>query len=216
MVTQSRPDLEVAGIKFVWIADLPLSAGKGGYVAKYEVSQGQYKAVAGTLPGGQPVANDDLPVNINSREEADRFCESLGEKARAGNSGFTGCALPNANQYLLICGLGPDSFDSNTTTVSAAAFGQLKLTGKSDTEHENTGVPNNDVRAVTVGGLNKFNLANVLGNALEWTADNRWFGLSHQTQGSAAQRNLVKPAQTPETRPRALVVGLRPILVRQP
>jgi hypothetical protein len=226
---QSRPDLIVAGLAFAWVPELPVPSGKGGYVSKYEVTQAQYKNIVGGLPGTQPTVADDLPVDVSSAAEANRFCQALAAnpelagKLKAENRDLASCRLPGVDQYLFLVrtegrgtrvALEKGDLDSNTTTVTATAFARLKLKDASDLEGENTGLPNNDVRAATVGLANQYHLSNLLGNALEWTAEGQWFGLSHQTVGIASGRVLVKPA--PPTRPGRLVVGLRPVLIISP
>src|SRR3954454_19861732 len=58
---------------------------RGFWIAKYEVTQGDWKRIVGELPGrltAELPAGDDLPVGNVNFAQAEEFCRELTEKAR--------------------------------------------------------------------------------------------------------------------------------------
>jgi formylglycine-generating enzyme len=147
---------------------------RGFWMAKYETTQGQWKRVAGKLPGG-PTAElpeqDDLPVGNVNFAEAEAFCRALTELGRA-----TGdlpsdweFRLPTEAQWEYACRAG---------TTTATAFGdalgskQANFRGKPYNGAEPGPSPG---KAAPVGRYpaNAWGLHDMHGNTFEWCRD--WY-----------------------------------------
>jgi formylglycine-generating enzyme required for sulfatase activity len=147
---------------------------KGFWMAKYELTQGQWKRVAGKLPD-RPTdklpENDNLPVGNVNFAEAETFCRKLTEHARASGELPAGWEfrLPTEAQWEYACRAG---------TTTATAFGD-KL---SSTQANFKGEPYNGAgpgpslgRAAVVGSYpaNAWGLHDMHGNTYEWCRD--WY-----------------------------------------
>jgi sulfatase modifying factor 1 len=147
---------------------------RGFWMAKYEVTQGQWKRIIGKLPG-EPTAElpegDDLPVGNVNFAEAEGFCRKLTEHARA--AGDLPAAwefrLPTEAQWEYACRGG---------TTTATAFGD-RLSSK---QANFKGMPYNGAepgpslgRAAKVGSYspNAWGLHDMHGNTFEWCRD--WY-----------------------------------------
>ncbi len=65
-------------------AQVDVALTRGFWMGKYEVTQGQWKRIAGALPGGVTLGEgDDSPVHSVNYEEALEFCRRLTALARA-------------------------------------------------------------------------------------------------------------------------------------
>src|SRR6516164_1101801 len=103
--SKAGDEREVAGIKLCWCppgkftmgsppneperrpdeAQVQVTLGRGFWMGKYEATQGQWKRVAGKLPGELTPAlgeGDDLPVGNVNFAEAEAFCRKLTEAGR--------------------------------------------------------------------------------------------------------------------------------------
>jgi formylglycine-generating enzyme required for sulfatase activity len=59
-------------------AQVTVTLTKGFWMAKYEVTQGQWKKVVGAFPDKQPAGEgDDFPVVSVNYAEAEQFCQKL-------------------------------------------------------------------------------------------------------------------------------------------
>ncbi len=148
---------------------------KGFWTGKYEVTQGDWKRIVGTLPGpltadgGQ---GDDLPVyNVNWPEAVD-FCSRLTEKGRVSGELPLGWEfrLPTEAQWEYACRAG---------TTTATAFGD-KISSKQanflgDKPYNGAEVGPALHRTTKVGSYppNAWGLCDMQGNVVEWCRD--WF-----------------------------------------
>ena len=147
---------------------------KGFWMARYEVTQGQWKRIIGKLPG-EPTAElpegDDLPVGNVNFAEAEGFCRSLTEQARASGDLPAGWEfrLPTEAQWEYAC---------RAATTTATAFGD-RLSSK---QANFKGKPYNGAepgpslgRAAKVGSYppNAWGLHDMHGNTYEWCRD--WY-----------------------------------------
>ena len=147
---------------------------KGFWMAKYELTQGQWKRIMGNLPGeltAELPEENDLPVGNVNFAEAEEFCRKLTELARASgdlpaNWEFR---LPTEAQWEYACRAG---------TTTATAFGD-KLSSK---QANFKGKPYNGAepgpslgRAAKVGSYppNAWGLHDMHGNTFEWCRD--WY-----------------------------------------
>ncbi|MEO8624594.1 MAG: formylglycine-generating enzyme family protein [bacterium] len=147
---------------------------KGFWMAKYELTQGQWSRVAGALPGeltAQLPAGDDLPVGNVNFAETEGFCRTLTEFSR--RSGALPAnwefRLPTEAQWEYACRAG---------TTTATAFGD-RLSSK---QANFKGTPYNGAEpgpslghAVMVGSYpaNAWGLHDMHGNTFEWCRD--WY-----------------------------------------
>jgi formylglycine-generating enzyme required for sulfatase activity len=144
----------------------------GFWMGTYELTQGQWKRIAGALPGGvAPGEGDDFPVHSVSYIEADELCRKLTDRAHASGDvpqGWEFC-LPTEAQWEYACRAG---------TTTATAFGnrlssrQANFSGKPYNGAEDGPSLN---RAVEVGRYrpNAWGLHDMHGNAFEWCRD--WY-----------------------------------------
>jgi formylglycine-generating enzyme required for sulfatase activity len=185
---------EVAGIKLCWCPPGKFMMGspaseperrpdedqvlvtltKGFWMAKYEATQGQWKRIAGKLPGkftAELPEDDDLPVGNVNFAEAEAFCRKLtllGHKSRDLPKEWE-FRLPTEAQWEYACRAG---------TTTATAFGD-KLSSK---QANFKGKPYNGGeegpslgRAAKVGSYaaNAWGLHDMHGNTFEWCRD--WY-----------------------------------------
>ncbi len=137
------------GMELVWIENLP-GTKDGGYVGKYEVTQGEYVKVMMSNPSA--FAGDPRqPVENVSWNDAMNFCQKLTTMERSGKSLPAGQAymLPTEEQWNFF--LADARFEDGITSRAA---GQ-----KMTSEVGSTGKPN------------KNGLYDVLGNVWEWCLD---------------------------------------------
>jgi formylglycine-generating enzyme required for sulfatase activity len=147
---------------------------RGFWMAKYELTQGQWHRVAGPLPGettAQLPARDDFPVGNVNFAETEEFCHELTRHARRSgalprNWEFR---LPTEAQWEYACRAG---------TTTATAFGD-RLSSK---QANFKGTPYNGAepgpslgRAAKVGSYpaNAWRLHDMHGNTFEWCRD--WY-----------------------------------------
>jgi formylglycine-generating enzyme required for sulfatase activity len=147
---------------------------KGFWMGKYEVTQGQWKRVAGKLPGeltAELGERDDLPVGNVNYTEAERFCRKLTEIGRLAGDLPSGWEfrLPTEAQWEYACRAG---------TTTATSFGD-KLGSK---QANFQGRPYNGAeagpslkRAAKVGSYpaSAWGLHDMHGNVFEWCRD--WY-----------------------------------------
>ena len=148
---------------------------QGFWAGKYEVTQGDWKRIVGTLPGPLTPAGgagDDFPVYNVNWPEAVEFCHRLSEKAHASGELPRGWEfrLPTEAQWEYACRAG---------TTTATAFGD-KISGKQanflgDKPYNGAEVGPALHRATKVGSYppNAWGLHDMHGNVVEWCRD--WF-----------------------------------------
>jgi formylglycine-generating enzyme len=145
---------------------------RGFWMGKYEVTQGEWKRIAGGLPAELTAgAGDDFPVYSMNFAEAEGFCRKLTELARSSGELPAGWEfrLPTEAQWEYACRAG---------TRTATSFGD-KLSSK---QANFQGKPYNGAeegpslkRAAPVGSYpaNPWGLHDVHGNVFEWCRD--WY-----------------------------------------
>jgi formylglycine-generating enzyme required for sulfatase activity len=155
-------------------AQVEVTLTKGFWMAKYEMTQGHWKRVAGQLPGeltAELGEGDDLPVGNVNFPEAEAFCRKLTALGRQSGDLPTGWEfrLPTDAQWEYACRAG---------TKTASAFGD-KLSSK---QANFQGKPYNGAedgpslnRATKVGSYpaNAWGLHDMHGNVYEWCRD--WY-----------------------------------------
>jgi sulfatase modifying factor 1 len=151
-----------------------VSLTKGFWMAKYELTQGQWKQIAGKLPGESTAElpdGDDLPVGNVNFAEAEEFCKKLAERAHASGDLPAGWEfrLPTEAQWEYACRAG---------TTTATAFGdklgskQANFKGK---QYNGAEQGPSLGRAAKVGSYppNAWGLHDMHGNTFEWCRD--WY-----------------------------------------
>jgi len=145
---------------------------RGFWMGKYELTQGQWKRIAGPLPGHvTPGEGDDFPVHSVSYVEAEAFCRKLTDQAHASGEmpGEWEFRLPTEAQWEYACRAG---------TTTATAFGdrlgsrQANFSGKPyNGAEEGPSLK----RTVEIGRYlpNAWGLRDMHGNAFEWCRD--WY-----------------------------------------
>ena len=192
--SRAGDEREVAGIKLCWCpagrflmgsppdelerrsdeAQVAVTLTKGFWMGKYEVTQGQWKRVAGRLPGELTAAGgegDGFPVYNVNYPEAEAFCRKLTELGRQSADLPRGWEfrLPTEAQWEYACRAG---------TKTATAFGdqlsskQANFQGKPYNGAEKGPSLN---RATKVGSYpaNAWALHDMHGNVYEWCRD--WY-----------------------------------------
>lgn len=150
--------------------DVTLS--KGFWIGQFEVTQGEWKRVMGSLPGALTAgAGDDFPVYAMNFAEAEAFGARLTEKARAAGECPVGWEfrLPTEAQWEYACRAG---------TTTATAFGDSLGSKQANFQ----GKPYNGAeagpslqRAEKVGNYpaNAWGIHDMHGNIFEWCRD--WY-----------------------------------------
>jgi formylglycine-generating enzyme len=147
---------------------------RGFFTGKYEVTQGDWKRVAGALPGpltAELPEGDDYPVGNVNFAEAEAFCQKLTERAHRSGELPEGWEfrLPTEAQWEYAC---------RADTKTATAFGD-KLSSK---QANFKGKPYNGTetgpslgKAARVGSYpaNAWGLHDMHGNTFEWCRD--WY-----------------------------------------
>ena len=185
---------EVVGVRFCWCSpgkftmgsppdeperrpgedQVEVALSRGFWMAKYETTQGQWKRVAGKLPGeltAELPEGDDYPVGNVNFAETEMFCGKLTELARETGDLPDGWEfrLPTEAQWEYACRAG---------TTTATSFGD-KLSSK---QANFKGKPYNGGeagpslgKAASVGSYpaNAWGLHDMHGNTFEWCRD--WY-----------------------------------------
>jgi formylglycine-generating enzyme required for sulfatase activity len=147
---------------------------RGFWTGKYEVTQGDWKRVAGKLPGALTAElpeGDDYPVGNVNFAEAEAFCRKLTELARDSGELPMGWEfrLPTEAQWEYACRAG---------TTTATAFGQSLSSKQANFKGKpyNGAEPGPSLgKAARVGSYptNAWGLHDVHGNTFEWCRD--WY-----------------------------------------
>ena len=147
---------------------------RGFWMSKYEVTQGDWKRIAGKLPG-PPTAElpegDDLPVGNVSFAEAEGFCSELTVRARASGSlpEDWEIRLPTEAQWEYACRAGTTTATAFGDTLSSA---QANFSGKP----YNGAAPGPSLGRASAAGSyppNPWGLHDMHGNTYEWCRD--WY-----------------------------------------
>ncbi len=134
---------------------------KGFWLAKYDVTQGQYEALMGANPSHFKSAGSDAPVEEVSWDDAMAFCQKLTKQERATGNLPAGYAytLPTEAQWEYAC---------RADTTGPYYAGDLNAIAW---YNENTG---NTTHPVGQKQPNAWGLYDMLGNVWDWCAD--WYG----------------------------------------
>lgn len=189
--TRAGEELQVAGVILCWCppggfqmgsptgepghrtdeAQVKVTLSQGFWMGKYEVTQAQWRRVAGELPG---IVNadlgDDFPVYSVNFAEAEEFCRRLTDQARASGELPPDWEfhLPTEAQWEYACRAGsttPFSF-GETLTKEEACFGKPYNGTPS-------GVPGSSSARVGTYRPNAWGLHDMHGNEWEWCSD--WY-----------------------------------------
>jgi formylglycine-generating enzyme len=193
--TKAGEDKTVAGVKLCWCPPGKFTMGsppgeperrpgedqvevtltRGFWAGKYEVTQGDWKRIAGELPGpltAELPEGDDYPVGNVNFAEAEAFCRKLTETAhRSGElpSGWE-FRLPTEAQWEYACRAG---------TTTATAFGdslgrtQANFQGKPYNGAADEGPSLKKAARVGLYPANAWGLHDMHGNTFEWCRD--WY-----------------------------------------
>jgi formylglycine-generating enzyme required for sulfatase activity len=147
---------------------------RGFWMAKYEVTQGQWKRALGKLPGpltAELPEGDDFPVGNVNFAEAEAFCRRLTELGRRSGDLPPGWEfrLPTEAQWEYACRAG---------TTTATAFGDRLSSKQANFKGDpyNGAEPGPSLgRAAKVGSYppNAWGLHDMHGNIYEWCRD--WY-----------------------------------------
>lgn len=195
---QAGDEREVAGIKFAWCPPGTFVMGsppteperrpgetqtevrltKGFWMAKYEATQGDWKAVVGALPGeltAELPEGDRYPVGNVNFAEAEGFCSTLTELARQAGELPDGweVRLPTEAQW---------EYAARAGTTTATAFGDSLTSYQANFKGTsyNTGEQGPSLgRATEVGSYppNAWGIHDMHGNTFEWCRD--WYHLRY-------------------------------------
>jgi formylglycine-generating enzyme len=192
--TKAGDERTIAGIRFCWCPrgtfrmgsppgeperrpgedQVGVTLTRGFWAGKYEVTQGDWRRVAGRLPGALTAElseGDDYPVGNVNFAEAEAFCRKLTELARESGELPMGWEfrLPTEAQWEYACRAG---------TTTATSFGD-SLSGR---QANFKGKPYNGAepgpslgKAAVVGSYppNPWGLHDMHGNTFEWCRD--WY-----------------------------------------
>jgi formylglycine-generating enzyme required for sulfatase activity len=177
-------------------AQVEVTLTKGFWMGQYEVTQGQWKRVAGEFPGPRTAIageGDDFPVYWVNFEGAEGFCRKLTELAR--RSGDLPAEwefrIPTEAQWEYACRAG---------TTTATAFGatlsrkQANFAGKPYAMPDGPDAGPSFKRATKVGSYpaNAWGLHDMHGNEFEWCRD--WY---HSTLPGGVDPDLYSVQGTP-------------------
>lgn len=148
---------------------------QGFWMGKFEVTQGDWKRIAGALPGpftAELPEDDQLPVGNVNFAEAESFCDRLTQVAQAANELPPGWRfqLPTEAQWEYACRAG-----TTTATSFGDSIGSHQANIRGDQPY-NGGQPGPTLgRAARVGSYpaNPWGLHDLHGNTCEWCRD--WF-----------------------------------------
>ncbi len=156
-------------------AQVEVTLTRGFWMAKFEVTQAQWRRIVGAFPAQQPSIEfgkgDDIPVYWVNFDEAEDFCTKLTERTHRLSALPTGWKfrLPTEAQWEYAC---------RASTLSATAFGDSLGRHQANFDGEplnggRDGPPQR--RAVTVGSYpaNPWGICDMHGNIFEWCRD--WY-----------------------------------------
>ena len=148
---------------------------KGFWIAKYETTQGQWKSIAGALPGeltAELPAGDNLPVGNVNFAEAEDFCRELTERARQAG------ALPDGWEFRLPTEAQWE-YAARAGTTTATAFGdslssfQANFKGSEPYNGTESGPALGHATEVGSYPANAWGIHDMHGNTYEWCRD--WY-----------------------------------------
>ena len=155
-------------------AQVAVTLTRGFWVTKFEITQGQWRRIAGEFPDRKPAGEtgegDDVPVYWVNFQEAERFCGALEDRAHRSGAlpdDWT-FRIPTEAQWEYACRAGTTTATSfgNLLERSQANFGPLSGRAKD---------PSALRRASRVGSYppNPWGICDMHGNIFEWCRD--WY-----------------------------------------
>lgn len=147
---------------------------RGFWIGKYEVTQGEWKQIAGPLPGDltqELPAGDDLPVGNVNFAEAEEFCHRLTMRARTSGElgGGWEARLPTEAQWEFACRAGTTTATSFGNSLSST---QANFKGRTYNGGQ-TGPSLNHAAKVGSYPPNAWGIHDMHGNTFEWCRD--WY-----------------------------------------
>jgi len=146
------------------------------HIGRYEVTQGQWRAVMGGLPSTHPNCGDDCPVGMVSWNDVQDFIGRLnraGGGARAASGTYR---LPTEAEWEYAARSGGRDGDADGGDVDRAAW---YFQNSQDAGSGRTGV-----QPVGLKAPNALGIHDMAGNVWEWTND--WYGASYYSSSPRA------------------------------
>jgi len=149
-------------------------------LARYEVTQQEWRTVMGTAPSTFGSCGPRCPVESVTYEEVLTFLQKLNEKSRVTatpDARPLRYRLPTEAEWEYACRAGttgPFATGENLTTAQANYNGKFPYAGAAPGEYRQRPIP------VGTFSLNPWGLGDMHGNVWEWTSD--WYAAYHESE----------------------------------
>lgn len=138
---------------------------KGFYIGKYEITQGQYKAIMGNNPS--VTTGDKLPVHNINYLDAEKFCQKLNELTKDKRPANYDFAIPTEEQWEYACRAGYSTSLNNGKNLKKSDSSDNELNKIAWYEANACGV----VQTVGKKIANPWGIHDMLGNICEWCSN---------------------------------------------
>ena len=138
---------------------------KGFYIGKYEITQGQYKAIMGNNPS--VTTGDKLPVHNINYLDAEKFCQKLNELTKDKRPANYDFAIPTEEQWEYACRAGYSTSLNNGKNLKKSDSSDNELNKIAWYEANACGV----VQTVGKKTANPWGIHDMLGNICEWCSN---------------------------------------------